>query len=507
MNKNISSLEPLKGLTLVLVTIALALATFMQVLDGTIANVAIPTISGSLGISDDNGTWIVTSFSVANAISIPLTGWLAKRIGEVRLFFLATIAFVIFSMLCGFSTSIDMLILFRILQGFAAGPVIPLSQSLLLNNYPPEKRSMAMAFWVMTVIIAPVVGPILGGYITTNYYWGWIFNINLVFGVIVILIGWPLLKNRETKIEVKPIDVFGLIFLAVGVGFLQIMLSSGQDDSWFQSNLIIAYTIISIIGIVLLLIWELTSDHPVIDFSLFKYRNFTLGTILTSIVFLIYYGTVIIFPLVLEEALGYTSLWTGYALAPIGILPVFLSPLIAILIKKVDARLVIVFSFLVFTLTFWWRAVTLTSDSSFLVIILPQFVQGLALSTFFIPLSMISLDGIPPERMAEATGLFNFMRTLASAIGVAIFTFLWYRLSDIIHSDLVKNVNSHNHIYSAYSSVLKAFGFSTSQGLYYFNVEATYQSLIVANNDMSFLSGAVILGLIVVVFFIKKHKY
>lgn len=268
---------PLTGSKLAWMTIALSLATFMQVLDSTIANVAIPTIAGNLGASNSQGTWVITSFGVANAISIPITGWLARRIGEVRLFLWSTGLFALTSWLCGISGSLEMLILFRVLQGLVAGPLIPLSQSLLLNNYPPAKRNMALALWSMTIVIAPICGPILGGYISDNYHWGWIFFINVPFSIAIIFAIMQTLKGRETKISIQPIDTIGLVLLVIGIGALQIMLDQGKELDWFNSTEIIVLTVIAVVAISFLIVWELTDDHPVIDLSLFKERNFTIG--------------------------------------------------------------------------------------------------------------------------------------------------------------------------------------------------------------------------------------
>lgn len=303
--------EPLQGGKLAIMTIALALATFMQVLDSTIANVAIPTIAGNLGASNSQGTWVITSFGVANAISIPITGWLAKRIGEVRLFMWSTALFALTSWLCGISQSLEMLIFFRVLQGLVAGPLIPLSQSLLLNNYPPAKRNMALALWSVTIVVAPILGPILGGYISDNYHWGWIFFINVPFGVLIIMCISNTLAGRETKTEIKPIDTIGLVLLVVGVGALQIMLDQGKELDWFNSTEIIVLTIIAVVALSFLIVWELTDEHPVIDLSLFKSRNFTIGCLTLSLAYMIYFGTIVLLPLLLQEVFGYTATWAG----------------------------------------------------------------------------------------------------------------------------------------------------------------------------------------------------
>ncbi|MDU5169046.1 MAG: DHA2 family efflux MFS transporter permease subunit, partial [Haemophilus parainfluenzae] len=373
-----SHFKPLKGGALAMLTLVLSLATFMLVLDSTIANVAIPTIAGDLGASSSQGTWVITSFGVANAISIPITGWLAKRFGEVRLFLVSTLLFVLASWLCGISHSLEMLIVFRVLQGAVAGPIIPLSQSLLLNNYPPEKRGMALAFWSMTIVVAPICGPILGGWISDNIHWGWIFFINVPIGLVVVLISWKLLEGRESKVSHQPVNTVGLILLALGIGALQLMLDQGRELDWFNSTEIVVLTIIAAVGLIALIIWELTDDNPVVDVSLFKSRNFTVGCVSTSLAFLVYSGTVVLIPLLLQQVYNYTATWAGLAAAPVGLLPILLAPIIGKFGNKIDMRILITVSFMVYALTFYWRAVTFEPEMTFMDVALPQFVQGLA---------------------------------------------------------------------------------------------------------------------------------
>ncbi|MEG2040585.1 MAG: DHA2 family efflux MFS transporter permease subunit, partial [Hafnia sp.] len=255
-----STVPPLKGGVLILVTIALSLATFMQMLDSTISNVAIPSISGDLGASTDEGTWVITAFSMANAISIPLTGRLALRIGELRLFLLSVMLFFVFSFCCGLSSDLGMLITFRVMQGLVAGPLIPLSQSLLLRNYPPEKRTFALAIWSMTVIVAPIFGPILGGYICDNYHWGWIFFINVPMGIVVTLLCATVLKGRETQTQPVKINLLAVTLLVVGVGALQIMLDKGKNLGWFDSSFIVLMACLSALGCIGLIIHEIYSS-------------------------------------------------------------------------------------------------------------------------------------------------------------------------------------------------------------------------------------------------------
>ena len=250
---------------------------------------------------------MITSFGVANAISIPITGWLAKRIGEVRLFVWSTIAFALASFLCGVANSLTTLILFRVIQGLVAGPLIPLSQSLLLSNYPPAKRSIALSLWAMTVVVAPICGPILGGWISDNYHWGWIFFINVPIGIVVTILTLQTLRNRETKTEIRPIDTVGLVLLVVGIGALQIMLDRGRELDWFSSTEIIVLTVVAVVALSVLFVWEMTDDHPVVDLTLFKSRNFTIGCLSISLAYMLYFGSIVLLPQLLQEVYGYTA--------------------------------------------------------------------------------------------------------------------------------------------------------------------------------------------------------
>ena len=498
-----SHFKPLQGGALAMLTLVLSLATFMLVLDSTIANVAIPTIAGDLGASSSQGTWVITSFGVANAISIPITGWLAKRFGEVRLFLISTLLFVLASWLCGISHSLEMLIVFRVLQGAVAGPIIPLSQSLLLNNYPPEKRGMALAFWSMTIVVAPICGPILGGWISDNIHWGWIFFINVPIGLAVVLISWKILEGRESRISHQPVNTVGLILLALGVGALQLMLDQGRELDWFNSTEIVALTIIAVVGLIALIIWELTDDNPVVDVSLFKSRNFTVGCVSTSLAFLVYSGTVVLIPLLLQQVYNYTATWAGLAAAPVGLLPILLAPIIGKFGNKIDMRILITVSFMVYALTFYWRAVTFEPEMTFMDVALPQFVQGLAVACFFMPLTTITLSGLPPEKMASASSLFNFLRTLAGSIGTSLTTFMWYNREAVHHTQLTEVINPYNPISQQFFQTMGSFGLSEEQTASYLARQITAQGFIIGANEIFLVSAITFISLVVLIWFAK----
>ena len=498
-----SHFKPLQGGALAMLTLVLSLATFMLVLDSTIANVAIPTIAGNLGASSSQGTWVITSFGVANAISIPITGWLAKRFGEVRLFLIATLLFVLASWLCGIANSLEMLIVFRVLQGAVAGPIIPLSQSLLLNNYPPEKRGMALAFWSMTIVVAPICGPILGGWISDNIHWGWIFFINVPIGLAVVLISWKILEGRESRISHQPVNTIGLILLALGVGALQLMLDQGRELDWFNSTEIVVLTIIAAVGLIALIIWELTDDNPVVDVSLFKSRNFTVGCVSTSLAFLVYSGTVVLIPLLLQQVYNYTATWAGLAAAPVGLLPILLAPIIGKFGNKIDMRILITVSFMVYALTFYWRAVTFEPEMTFMDVALPQFVQGLAVACFFMPLTTITLSGLPPEKMASASSLFNFLRTLAGSIGTSLTTFIWYNREAVHHTQLTEVINPYNPISQQFFQTMGSFGLSEEQTASYIARQITAQGFIIGANEIFLVSAITFISLVVLIWFAK----
>ena len=498
-----SHFKPLQGGALAMLTLVLSLATFMLVLDSTIANVAIPTIAGDLGASSSQGTWVITSFGVANAISIPITGWLAKRFGEVRLFLIATLLFVLASWLCGIANSLEMLIVFRVLQGAVAGPIIPLSQSLLLNNYPPEKRGMALAFWSMTIVVAPICGPILGGWISDNIHWGWIFFINVPIGLAVVLISWKILEGRESRISHQPVNTVGLILLALGVGALQLMLDQGRELDWFNSTEIVVLTIIAAVGLIALIIWELTDDNPVVDVSLFKSRNFTVGCVSTSLAFLVSSGTVVLIPLLLQQVYNYTATWAGLAAAPVGLLPILLAPIIGKFGNKIDMRILITVSFMVYALTFYWRAVTFEPEMTFMDVALPQFVQGLAVACFFMPLTTITLSGLPPEKMASASSLFNFLRTLAGSIGTSLTTFIWYNREAVHHTQLTEVINPYNPISQQFFQTMGSFGLSEEQTASYIARQITAQGFIIGANEIFLVSAITFISLVVLIWFAK----
>ena len=496
---------PLEGAARVWGTVALSAATFMNVLDSSIANVSLPAISGDLGVSTTQGTWVITSFAVANAIAVPLTGFMTQRFGQVRLFMASVILFMISSLLCGLAPNMTTLIAFRALQGFVAGPMIPLSQALLLSSYPRAKAGLAMAMWSMTTLVAPVMGPLLGGWITDNISWPWIFYINIPVGIVAAAITWALYRKRESSTHKVPIDAIGLALLVLWVGSMQLMLDKGKELDWFHSPEIVTMAVIAVVGFAFFLIWELTDKHPVVDLSLFKRRNFWSGAVATAVAYGLFFGNVVLLPLWLQQWMGYTATQAGMIMAPVGLLAIFFSPVVGLTVAKIDPRRYATFSFLVFALVLWMRS-NFNTQADFVTIIIPTVIQGIAMAFFFIPLVTITLSGLTPERIPAASGLSNFLRITAGAMGTSITTTLWDNRATLHHAQLAETINQGNNAATSAMAGLNASGFSTDQVLGQINRLVDQQSYMLATNDIFYASAVLFLLLIPLVWLAKPQK-
>ncbi|WP_245253961.1 DHA2 family efflux MFS transporter permease subunit [Paraburkholderia sp. LEh10] len=496
---------PLAGGTLALLTVGLALGTFMEVLDTSIANVAVPTISGSLGVATSEGTWVISSYSVASAIAVPLTGWLARRVGEVRLFTLSVLLFTLASAACGFAQNFESLIAFRLLQGLVSGPMVPLSQTILMRSYPLEKRGLALGLWAMTVIVAPIFGPVMGGWITDNYTWPWIFYINLPIGLFSAACAYFLLRGRETPTTKQRIDGVGLGLLVIGVSCLQMMLDLGKDHDWFNSTFIVALSIIAVTSLAFMLVWEMTEKEPVVDLSLFKDRNFALGALIISFGFMAFFGSVVIFPLWLQTVMGYTAGLAGLATAPVGLLALVLSPMIGRNMHRLNLRLVASFAFVVFAFVSLWNS-TFTLDAPFNQVILPRLVQGIGVACFFVPMTTITLSSVADERLASASGLSNFLRTLSGAIGTAISTTFWENDAIYHHALLTESVSAYSANTTSYTVQLTSLGFNGQAVTAQLNEIVTQQGYMMATNDFFRISCACFIVLACLVWITKPKK-
>ena len=429
--------------SLPLATIGLSLGTFMQVLDMTIANVSLPTIAGNLGASQDQSTWVITSFTVCQAITLPMTGFLSRRFGEVKVFIWAVSLFSVFSFTCGISTSLSMLVLFRALQGAVCGPMYPITQSLMVSIYPSEKRGMALAIIAMITVVAPIVGPVAGGWITDSYSWRWIFFINIPIGIFAASLVVAQMGKKIEQLRRARIDWVGVATLIVGVGSLQILLDKGNDLDWFNSTTIVVLAIVATISLSVWVIWELTDGEPLVDLRLFRHRNFAAGTLALVLAFALFFSIQLLVPLWLQNVLGYTALWSGFASAPIGVIPVLLTFWVGKYAYRVDLRWMTAFSFAVMGFV-CFRFGSFNTGVDFWSVAVTELMMGLGIALFFMPILTILLSDLEGPEIAEGSGSATFLRTVGASFAVSIVTYLWTRGGVVNHANLAEHINPFN---------------------------------------------------------------
>jgi DHA2 family multidrug resistance protein len=497
---------PLTGGNLLLGTLAVSLAVFMNILDTSIANVAIPTISGDMGVSVDEGTWVITSFAAANAISIPLTGWLTQRVGQVKLFVSSILLFVIASWLCGLAPTLPILLGARVMQGLVAGPMVPLSQALLLGSYPKSRSSFALALWAITAVVAPVAGPALGGWITDSYKWPWIFYINIPVGVFAAGVTWFIYKSRETPIKKLPIDRIGLVLLIIWVAALQIMLDKGKDLDWFASPTIVTLGIVAAVSFSYFLIWELNNDHPIVDLQLFKRRNFAGGTIAISIGYGVFFGNLVLLPQWMQQYLGYRSIDAGLATAPIGIFAIIVTPFVGKFLPRSDARWMATAAFFGFALVFYLRSRYNLQVDTFHVI-LPTLLQGIPMALFFVPLTVVLLSGLPPERIPAAAGLSNFVRVFCGAVGTSVATTAWNNRTIIHHAQLTEHATVYSPaLQQSVTDIHNTLGLDQAQTVGFIERSLSAQAAMLGINDIFWISAVIFILIIPLIWITKPVK-
>ncbi|HEY2686173.1 MAG TPA: DHA2 family efflux MFS transporter permease subunit [Steroidobacteraceae bacterium] len=493
---------PLHGGQLLFLTAAIATASFMEILDMTIVNVSVPSISGSLGVSTSEGTWAVSSYLLAAAIMQPLTGWIGRRFGEVRTFVTSICLFMVFSACCGLATSLPMLVASRLIQGLVSGPMMSVAQAILLRNYPAERRGMAIALWSMVILIAPICGPIIGGWITDNLSWPWLFYINLPVGAFSAIACWSILRHRESTIVKSPIDAVGLALLVIGVGALQFVLDNGNEKDWFNSPVIVTFAITALVALTFLFPWEWNDKHPVVDLHLFTKRNFRVGAGTVAIAYFAFSGVNIVYPLWLQTTVGYTATWAGLAIAPVGLLALVVAPLVGRNMQKLNLRLAASFAFVVFSAAIFWTA-TLNDTASFGQFAVPRLLQGLGVAFFFLPLNQILLSGVQPNELASASGLSNFMRTMAGSFSTAITVWLWNRRTDYHHAVLSEHIKNSADAWLQYQSQLGQHGITGVGATAYANFVIDSQASTLAVNDVFNMLALMFLLLIPFVWFSK----
>ena len=402
-----------------LIAVSVMFATFMEVLDTTVVNVSLPHIAGSLSASIDEATWALTSYLVANAIILPMTGWLASTFGRKRLLMLSVVGFTASSFLCGLAPTLGMLIVFRILQGATGGALQPLSQAVLLEAFTPQDRGKAMGFWALGIVVAPILGPVLGGWLTDNYSWRWVFYINIPVGIAsIVMTKLYIFDPPYLRSESRSVDYWGMGMLVVGIGALQIVLDKGQQEDWFESSFITALAIISIVTLVALVVHEWTTDDPIVDLRVFKARSYAVGVFLMTVVGFVLYGSMVLLPVMLQTLLGYPPLQAGIAMAPRGIGAFVMMPITGLMTGRFDPRKLLTVGLMIGGASLLWLS-SLNLQAGYWDIFWPQLIQGIGMSLLFVPLTTVSMDPIPRERMGNATSLFNLMRNIGGSVGIA----------------------------------------------------------------------------------------
>ena len=489
-----SQLPPLTGWQLWAAAFFLSMANLIAILDMTIANVSVLTIAGGLAVTPTQGTWVITSYAVAEAITVPLTGWFTQRYGSVKVFVVAMAAFGLFSALAGMSTSLGFLVFARVLQGMAGGPLMPLSQTLLLRIFPKEKAGAATGIWAMTTLVGPVLGPILGGWICDNYTWPWIFLINLPIAAACAWICWKVLRRYETTIVRNPIDVVGFVLLIVWVGALQIMLDEGKNLDWFSSPIIVALAVVAVIGFVAFLIWEFTEAHPIVDLRVFRHRGFTAAVITISLTFAGFFAANVLTPLWLQSFMAYTATDAGMTTAWIGITAFFVAPAVAAMSMKMDPRKLVFYGIIWLGAMTFYRTIA-TTEMTYWDVALPLMLLGLGMPFFFIPSTAAALSSVDEEETNSAAGLMNFMRTLSGAIATSVVTTYWEDEITRNRAELVGVIDPGQVVYNQLTSQ----GMSDDQAMLVLERMVTEQSVMLATNELMLVVSII---LIVSAFFI-----
>ena len=458
-----------------IVTIAVMLGTFMEILDTTVVNVSIPHIAGNMGATVEEGTWVVTSYLVSNAIILPMSGWLANRFGRRRVLMTCVAGFTLTSLLCGMATSLESLIFFRVLQGLTGGGLQPLSQAVLLETFPPKKHGTAMAAFGLGIILAPILGPTLGGWITDNYTWRWIFYLNLPVGALSVMMISAFVRDPSYigKHKSGDVDLWGIGFLALGFGMLQVVLDTGQRKDWFGSNQIRVWTALCVFGLIAMVIRELKARHPIVDLRILKDRTFSAGVFLMTMLGFVLYASLVLLPIFLQTLLGYPALQAGLALSPRGLGSLVMMPVVGQLTNRYDPRKIIFVGVLVGA----WSMFSLSRlnlNAGYWDIFWPQVIQGGAMAFLFIPLMAVSMSGIAKERMGNATSIYNLMRNIGGSFGIATMATFLARRNQVHQNQLVGHVTSYDqqtgimlhgmqswfqtHGYSAVDAAKKAMG-------------------------------------------------
>lgn len=446
-----------------IIAVAVMLGTFMEVLDTTVVNVSLPHIAGNLSASVDEATWVLTSYLVSNAIVLPMTGWLSNHFGRKRVLMTSIAGFTIASVACGMAPSLPFLIIFRVIQGATGGGLQPLSQAIMLEAFPPEGRGKAMAFWGLGIVVAPMLGPVMGGWITENYSWRWVFYINLPVGILALIMSYLFIFDpKYISRRSSRVDYMGIGFLALGIGALQIMLDKGQEADWFGANYIRILFFLTIIGLGWFIINELLENQPIVDLRVFKNRSYAVGVFLMTVLGFVLYGSTVLIPIFLQQLLGYSALDAGWAMLPRGLGSFIAMPFVGVLMSKIEPRKLLGVGLAVAAYSLWALG-RVNLNAGYWDVFWPQFIQGLSMGFVFVPLTTATHDTIPKERMGNATSLFNLMRNIGASVGIASVTTIVARHTQTNFNVFGSSVSNLNPAASQVASAAK--GWFMSRGM------------------------------------------
>ncbi|HVY41068.1 MAG TPA: DHA2 family efflux MFS transporter permease subunit [Polyangia bacterium] len=435
------------------IALVVTMATFMEVLDTSIANVSLPHIAGNLSVSQDEGTWVLTSYLVSNAVVLPISGWIASKVGRKRFYMTCVVLFTVSSFLCGIAPSLGFLIFFRVLQGLGGGGLGPSEQAILADTFPPAKRGMAFAVYGMAVVLAPAIGPTLGGFITDHFNWRWIFFINVPVGLVSLTLTSRLVSDPPHVVAAKEktggIDYVGLALIAVGLGALEMVLDKGQEDEWFASPFITASTVIAAVALVSFVLWERKQEHPVVDVRLFKSRTFAAANVMMLTLGMALFGSTVLLPQYLQVLMGYTAQQSGMALSPGGFVVIMLLPFVGMLVSRVDARYLIGFGFVMLSGSLFYMTDHLYLGIDFRTAIQLRIIQSIGLPFLFIPINTLVYAGVPPEKNNAVSGIVNLSRNMGGDIGIAFVTTLIARRQQFHQSILVARSSNYDTTFAS----------------------------------------------------------
>ncbi|MFH1139399.1 MAG: DHA2 family efflux MFS transporter permease subunit [Pseudomonadota bacterium] len=497
-----------------LITISVMIPTLIEILDTTVVNVSLTHIQGSLSAGQEEVTWVLTSYLVSNAVVIPMSGWLADLLGRKRYLITSVILFTASSLLCGLAASLPQLVFFRVLQGIGGGGLQPMSMAILMEAYPPEERGMAMAIYGMGIVVGPLLGPVLGGFLTDYYSWRWIFYINLPIGVLAVFMCRSFIFDPPGRKGLGPgatIDYLGLILLCVGLGSLQIVLDKGQTEDWFSSNLILTLSVLSLASLALLVFWELRQKNPVLDLRVLKDRSFAAGNLVMFTGFFAFFSSIVLLPSFLQNLLGYTALQAGLVLGPSGILTLFLMPISGRLTQTVDPRRLLAAGLLVNAYALYYMS-GFNLEIDFFSAALGRVIQGAGMPFFFVPLSMVTMAYVSNERMNRASAMFNLVRNLGGSFGVAFVTTLLARRTQFHYLRMAEHLTPYDAslnlgVESLQNVLVPKFGVMTdtahaAQAIIQGQMQR--QAAALAFNDAFYFLGFLFLGLVLTLFITKR---